>query len=92
MTRISLPLGWWAQMSARKATNSALVARSGFAENLARLGVERGVERQGAVPIILEAMAFEPPGRERQHRIEPIKRLDRGLFRRRRTPPRAPVG
>ena len=68
-------------MSVRKATNSAEVWRvGGLAQHLAGLGVEGGVQRQRAVPEVLEAMALGAPGRQRQHRILAVQRLDRGLL------------
>jgi len=32
------------------------------------------------VALILEAVPLDPPGRQRQHRIEPIQRLNRRLL------------
>src|SRR5512147_3125705 len=52
------------------------VPRDGLTKHFARLGVERGKERQGAVPVVLEAMAFGASGRERQHWIEAVERLN----------------
>ena len=52
----------------------------GFAQHLTGLCVERSVEREGAVSVILETMTLQPAGRQRQHRHQTIKRLDRGLF------------
>src|SRR4051812_9268892 len=42
--------------------------------------VERGIERQRAVPVVLESVAFGAAGREREHGIEPVERLNRGFF------------
>src|SRR5208283_3337954 len=56
------------------------MASSGLAEDLAVFGVERGVERERAMPIVLEAVALGPPGAERQHRVEAIEGLNRGLL------------
>ena len=81
MTWISLPRGWLATMSVRKATNSAEVWRvGGLAQHLAGLGVEGRVQRQRAVAVVLEAMALGAPRRQRQHRILAVQRLDRGLL------------
>ena len=81
MTWISLPRGWLATRSARKATNSAAgVARGGLAQHLAGLRVERRVQRQRAVAVVLKAVPLGAPGRQRQHRIEPVQGLDRRLL------------
>ncbi len=56
------------------------VARHRLPEHLARLGVERGEERQRAVPVIFEAMPLGPPRRQRQHGIEAIERLNGGFL------------
>jgi hypothetical protein len=45
--------------------------RGGFAQHFAAVGVKRGVQRERPVPIILKAMALQPPWRQRQHRIKP---------------------
>src|ERR1700704_479153 len=55
---------------------SAGVASSGLAQHLSGLGVERSVKRDCAVAVVLEAVALEPSGRQRQHRMEPVQRLD----------------
>lgn len=47
---------------------------------LARPCVERGAQRQRAVPGVLEAVAFDEPGRQQQHGVETIERLDHSLF------------
>ena len=51
-----------------------------FCPALRRLGVERGVQRERAVAIVLKAVALSSPGRQRQHRIKAIQGLDRGLL------------
>src|SRR5882672_893884 len=56
------------------------MAGSGLTENLAAGGVERGVERERTMPIVLEAVALGPPRAKRQHRVEAIEGLDRGLL------------
>jgi len=56
------------------------VPRHRLAEHLARLGIQRGEERQGAVSEVLEAMSFGATGRQRQHGIEPLERLNRGFL------------
>src|SRR5260370_42631974 len=53
---------------------------SGLTQNLAAGGVERGIERERTVPIVLEAVALGPPRAKRQHRVEAIEGLDRGLL------------
>ena len=46
-------------MSVRKATNSAEVCRAVvFAEHFAGLGVEGGIQRQGAVTKVFKPMPF----------------------------------
>ena len=54
--------------------------RHGAADDLARLRIERRVQRQRAVPVVLEPVAFSASGRERQQRINPVERLDRRLL------------
>ena len=54
--------------------------RGSFADHLAAFGVKRGVQRKRPVPVILKAVALQPPGRQRQHRIEPVQGLNGGLF------------
>src|SRR5580700_1510484 len=56
------------------------MAGSGLTENLAAGGVERGVERERTMPIVLEAVALGPPRAKRQHRVEAIEGLDRCLL------------
>jgi hypothetical protein len=56
------------------------VARGGFAHHFAAFGVKRGVQRKGAVAIVFKAVALEPSGRQRQHRIKPVQGLDGGFF------------
>jgi hypothetical protein len=52
------------------------VPLNGLAENLSGAGVERGVEGQGAMPVVLETMSLGSPRGERKDRIEPIQSLD----------------
>ena len=52
----------------------------GLAQHLAGLGVEGGIERQGAVTEVLKAMAFRPARGERQDRILAIQSLNMRLF------------
>jgi hypothetical protein len=52
----------------------------GLTQDLAAFGVERGIERERAMPIVLEAVALGPPGAKRQHRVEAIEGLNRGLL------------
>ena len=51
-----------------------------LAQDFAGLGVERGVQRQRAVPEVLEAVSLGAARRERQDRVFAIQRLDRGLL------------
>ncbi len=48
----------------------------GASEHLAGARIERGVERKRPVAEVLKAVAFGAPGRQRQHRIQAIERLD----------------
>jgi hypothetical protein len=59
---------------------AAGVAGGGFCVHAASLGVQRGIQRKRAMPVILEAVALGPSRRERQHRVQPIESLNRGLF------------
>ena len=56
------------------------VSRCGPAEDLTGRGVERCIERQGAVAHVLEAVSFRASWGERQDRVAPIERLDGRLF------------
>src|SRR6266403_565240 len=56
------------------------VTRRGLAEHLAGFGVERGVERKGAVTVVLKTVSLGSSGRERQHGIESVQSLDGALF------------
>ena len=56
------------------------VAGSGLAQHRARFGVERGVQREGPVTDVLNAMAFGPPRRQRSHWVFAIERLNRGVL------------
>ena len=56
------------------------VTRGGFAHHRAIARVQRGVQREGAVAVVLKAVAFQSPRRQWQDRIEPIQGLDGGLF------------
>ena len=56
------------------------MAGGGLTQDLAAFGVERSVERERAVPIVLEAVALGPPRAKRQHRVEAIERLDGSLL------------
>ena len=48
----------------------ARVPRHRLAEHFARLGIQRGEERQRAVAVVLEAVSLGASGRQWQHRIE----------------------
>ncbi len=52
------------------------VPLGGHALDSAGGDIECGIERQGAIALVLEAVAFRPTGRQRQDRIQPIERLD----------------
>jgi hypothetical protein len=56
------------------------VARSRFAKDLAVLGFQRGVEREGAMAEVFETVTLCPTRGERQHRIEPVESLNGALF------------
>ena len=58
----------------------ARVPRDGLADHFAGLRIERGVERQRAVAEVFKAVTFGAAGRQRQHRVEPVERLNRRLF------------
>jgi len=46
----------------------------------AGLGVERGIQRKRAMPVVLKPVALGASRRQRQNGIEPVQRLDGGLF------------
>ncbi len=52
----------------------------GLACHLAGLHIQSGIERQGPVTVILEAMPFRSPRRKGQHGIEPVQGLNRRLL------------
>ena len=54
--------------------------RGGLAQHFAAFGVERSVKRERAVAVILKAVAFHAAGRQWQHRIQPVQRLDGSLL------------
>src|SRR3984893_18210346 len=56
---------------------SGMVGR-GLTQDLAAFGVERSIERERAMPIVLKAVALGSPGAKRQHRVEAIEGLNRG--------------
>src|SRR5689334_2556113 len=43
-------------------------------------GVQRGVQGEGAVAVVLESMSLSPSGRQWQHRIQPVQCLDARLL------------
>ena len=49
----------------------------GLPEDLSRLRVERGQQREGAMAVVLEAVPLGPFGRQGQHGIEAVERLNR---------------
>src|SRR5690349_487427 len=81
MTWISLPLGWLATMSVKEGDKLGRgMALCRAPQYFSSLGVERGIQRQRAVPEVLEALALGASWRQRQHRILAVERLDCGLF------------
>ncbi len=81
MIWISCFAGQLATISLKKATKScAGVPGRGLSVNLSRLGVERCVQRQRAVPEIFKAVALGASRAQRQHRVEAIQRLNGALF------------
>src|SRR5215831_234804 len=59
---------------------AAGVAGCRLAVHAPRLGVQCGIQRKGAMPVVLEAMTLGASGRERENRVEPIQSLDRRLL------------
>ena len=51
-----------------------------LAHHVAGLDVQRGVERQRAVPLVLESVALDAAGRQRQHTVSAVERLNGGLL------------
>src|SRR5579863_6606786 len=49
-------------------------------ENGPRLGVQSRVQRQRAVAVVLKPMTLQASRRQRQHRVEPVQGLNRGLL------------
>jgi hypothetical protein len=49
-------------------------------EDFSRERVERGVERERPVAVVLEAVPLQPSGRQRQKRVEPVEGLDGRLL------------
>jgi len=58
---------------------AAGVTGSGSAVDAAGGGIERRIQGERAVPVVLEAVTFGASGRERQDRIETIQGLNGGL-------------
>lgn len=56
------------------------VSFGGTPEHRAAASLERGIEREGAVTGIFKAMPLDTTGRQWQHWIQPIQRLDRRLL------------
>ena len=56
------------------------VAVGCLAQDLARLGIERGIEGERAVSVVFEPMPFRPSRRQGQHRILAVQGLDRGFL------------
>ncbi len=57
----------------------ARVPRGGLPDHLAGLGVQRGVEREGAVSLVFEAVALRSAGRQREARVDAVERSNRRL-------------
>jgi hypothetical protein len=51
-----------------------------LAQHLAGFGVERGIERKGAVTVVLKAVSLGSSRRERQDRIQAVQSLDSAFF------------
>lgn len=51
-----------------------------FAQDFARLRIERGVQGERAMAVIFEAMPFRSPRRQGQHRILTVQGLDRRVL------------
>ena len=58
----------------------ARMSRRRFAENIARCCIKRSVQREGAVPVVLEPVTFGSSGREQQHWNQPVQSLNRCFF------------
>jgi hypothetical protein len=56
------------------------VSAYGAAENLTGSSIEGGIQRQGSVAEVLEAVSFRSTGRQRQDGVETIERLDGGFL------------
>src|SRR5258706_7980703 len=56
------------------------MARRRATNDFSCFGIQRRVQREGAVAVILESMSLCSAGRQRQHRIKSVQRLDAGLF------------
>ena len=68
------------------------MARGSLAQYGPRAGIERGKQRERAMPIILKAVSFGSPGRQRQDPIESVERLDPHSSHRGKTLPHAAAG
>jgi hypothetical protein len=58
----------------------ARVTRGGVTHHFARSRIERRVERQRPVAVVLEAVPFGASGRQRQDRVQSIEGLNRRLL------------
>ena len=56
------------------------VTRRGLAQHLSGFGIEGGVKRERAMPVVFEAVPLSPPWGQWQDRVEPVERLDGGLL------------
>ena len=59
---------------------SAGVTGCSLAHHASTEGVQSRIKRECSMPEVFETVAFGPSRREGQDRIEPVQRLDRGLF------------
>src|SRR5258705_6785760 len=56
------------------------VSRRGLAQNFSGFGVERGIQRQRAVTVVLKPVSLRASRRQRQDRVLAIERLNRRLL------------
>ena len=56
------------------------MASTRFSVNSAGCRLQRGIEGQRAMPVVLEAVALGAAWRKRQNRIEPVQSLNSGLL------------
>src|SRR4029077_1647883 len=56
------------------------MSRSRATNDFSCFCVQRRVQREGAMTVVLESMSLCSAGRQRQYRIQSVQRLDAGLF------------